>query len=68
MEIVEKVEAELLARPIGNWGGGECWRAWWSSYDGNGAGGCGGGYAGAKKETENEVESAGLCGRARGLL
>ena len=66
---MEKVEAKLRARPIGNWGGGERWRARRSSCDGNGAGGCDGGCAGAKKEAEEmKMACAGQCGRARGVI
>ena len=64
VETVEKGEAELRVRPIGEWGGGEHGRARRSSYDGSGDGGC----AEAKEEARNENGSARQCGRACGLL
>ena len=58
--MVEKDEAELRARPIGEWGGGERGRARRSSCDGNGDCSCYGGCAEAKEEAENENGSVGM--------
>ena len=50
VETVEKGEAELRARPIGEWGGGERGQARRSSCDGSGDGGSCGGCAEVKEE------------------
>ena len=68
METVEKGEAELRARPIGEWGSSERGQAWRSSCDGSGDGGCCGGCAEAKEEAENENGSAGMERASAGLV
>ena len=68
VETVEKGEAELRARPIGEWGGGERGRARRSSCDGNGDGGCYDGCAEVKEEAENENGSTGMERARAGLV
>ena len=65
VEMVEKGDAELRARPIGEWGGDQHGRVRRSSCNGNGDGGCCGGCAEAKEEVENEMgarDGVGECG------
>ena len=59
VETVEKGDAELRARLIGEWGGGEHRRAQRSSYDGSGDDGCCGGCTDVKEKARNENGSVG---------
>ena len=68
METVGMVEAELRARLIGEWSGGERRRARRSNGDGNGDGGCYGGYAEAKEEARKLKCERGRNGWTLGVI